>query len=61
MSRIDVNPFYCEYPDYVTSIRLISAIPHDSGKIKIIAHKKIFKKSLIEVNIFIKSDYLFSK
>ena len=32
-------PFYCGHPDYVASIRLMSAIPHERGKNKIIAKK----------------------
>ena len=51
MSRMDSYPLYCGHPDYVASIRLMSAIPHDSGKIKLLLIRKFFKKSLIEVNI----------
>ena len=58
MSRMDSYPFYCGHPDYVASILTMSAILHERGKNKIIAKKKFLKKSLIEVNIFIKSDYL---
>ena len=44
MSRMDSYPFYCGHPDYVASIRLISAISHERGKNKIIAKKIFFKK-----------------
>ena len=43
MSRMDSYPFYCGYPDYVASIRLISEIPHASGKLFLLLIK-IFKK-----------------
>ena len=56
MSQLDSYPFYYGHPDYVASIRLMSAITHDSGKEKIIANKNFFlKKSLIEVNILIET------
>ena len=58
MSRMDSHPFYYGHPDYVASIRLRSEIPHVSGKLFLLL-RKFLKKSLIEVNIFIKSDYLF--
>ena len=43
MSRMDSYPFYCGHPDYVTSIRTMSEITHERGKIKLLL-RKIFKK-----------------
>ena len=43
MSRMDSHPFYYGHPDYVASIRLISEIPHASGKLFLLL-RKIFKK-----------------
>ena len=59
MSLMDSYPFYCGYPDYVAFIRLMSEIPHDSGKIKLLLIRKFLKKSLIEVNILKENNYLF--
>lgn len=44
MSRMDSYPFYCGHPDYVASIRTMSAISHERGKNKIIAKKNFYKK-----------------
>lgn len=44
MSRMDSYPFYCGHPDYIASIRTMSAIPYERGKNKIIAKKNFYKK-----------------
>ena len=41
---MDSYPFYCGHPDYVASIRTMSAISHERGKNKIIAKKNFYKK-----------------
>ena len=45
-------PFYCGYPDYIVSIRLMLAIPHDSGKIKLLLRKIFLKKKFIKSHLF---------
>lgn len=42
--RMDSYPFYCGHPDYVASIRTMSAIPHERGKIKLLLRKIFIKK-----------------
>lgn len=48
MSQMDSYPFYCGHPDYVASIRTMSAIPHERGNKKLLLRiffKKKFDRS----------------